>query len=59
MKVNTINDWMNEVACALRDGNDEALMQLENISQAWLQDSEARGAQYNLIEACFESLNTC
>ena len=58
IRCNTVNDWMNEVASALRDGDKDALRQLENISQGWLQGSEERGAQYNLIEACLESMDT-
>ena len=55
--INTVNDWMNEVATALRDGNEERLNELDNISYGWLQGSDERGAQQNLIEACYEIMN--
>ena len=56
--INTVTDWMNEVAAALRDGNEERLNELDNISYGWLQGSDERGAQQNLIEACYEIINT-
>ena len=56
--INTVTDWMNEVAAALRDGNEERLNELDNISYGWLQSSDERGAQQNLIEACYEIINT-
>ena len=56
MNVNTVNDWINEVAAALRDGDQDALNELDNISYGWLQGSDERGAQQNLIEACYEAL---
>tara|TARA_B100001063_G_scaffold236758_1_gene256899 strand:+ start:578 stop:754 length:177 start_codon:yes stop_codon:yes gene_type:complete len=56
MNVNTVNDWINEVAAALRDGDQDTLNELDNISYGWLQGSDERGAQQNLIEACYEAL---
>ena len=56
MNVNTVNDWINEVAAALRDGDVDTLNELDNISYGWLQGSDERGAQSNLIEACYEVL---
>ena len=56
--INTVNDWMNEVADALRNGNEERLNELDNISYGWLQGSDERGAQQNLIEVCYEIINT-
>ena len=56
MFVNTVNDWMNEVATALRDGNVDALNELDNISYGWLQSSDERASQQNLIEAAYECL---
>ena len=58
MNINTLNDWMNELAEAIREGNQEKLNELDNISYGWLQGSEERGAQQNVIEACYEALNT-
>ena len=58
MNINTLNDWMNEVATALRDGNEQLLTELDNISYGWLQGSDERAAQCNLIEAAYEALNT-
>ncbi len=58
MNINTLNDWMNELAEALREGDSYKLSQLDNISYGWLQGSEERGAQQNVIEACYEALNT-
>ena len=55
--INTVTDWMNEVAAALRDGNEERLAELDNISYGWLQSSEDRGSQQNLIEACYDIIN--
>ena len=55
--INTVNDWMNEVADALRNGNEERLNELDNISYGWLQGSDERAAQYNLIEACYDIIN--
>ena len=54
----TVNDWMNEVAVALRDSDQETLLELDAISRGWVQTSEDRGAQYNLIEAAIECINT-
>ena len=52
--MNTLNDWMNELAVALRDRDEERVSELDNISYGWLQGSEERGAQQNLIEAVYE-----
>ena len=52
--MNTDNDWMNELAVALRDRDEEKVSELDNISYGWLQGSEERGAQQNLIEAVYE-----
>ena len=55
--MNTVNDWMNELADALRERNERRVSELDNISYGWLQGSEERGAQQNLIEAVYEVIN--
>ena len=52
--MNNVNDWMNELAEALRERDEDRVSELDNISYEWLQGSEERGAQSNLIEAVYE-----
>ena len=56
MIVNNVNDWMNELATALIHRDLKTIDELDNISYSWLQSSEERGAQQNLIEAAYEVL---
>jgi hypothetical protein len=54
MNINNINDWMNELAEAIREGDYNKVSMLDDISYQWMQTSEERGAQSNLIEALYE-----
>lgn len=56
--VNNVNDWMNELADAVRNGDMETIIKLQDISYQWIQPREEAGAQMNLTEACLEALNT-
>jgi len=56
MNINNINDWMNELAEALREGDYNKVSMLDDISYQWMQTSEERGAQSNLVEALYEVL---
>ena len=56
--INTTADWMNELAEALRNGDESRIDELENISYGWLQSREERGAQQNLVEACYDVMLT-
>ena len=51
MYVNTINDWMNELADAIENNNTQAIGRLTSISEDWLQMSEERQAQIRLLQS--------
>ena len=55
--VNNVNDWMNELAVALRDGDADKVIKLQDISYQWIQPREEAGAQNNLCEAVLESMD--
>ena len=55
--VNTVNDWMNELAEALREGDIDKINKLGEMSYQWLQPSDERAAQINLCEAALDALD--
>ena len=55
--INNVNDWMNELAEAIRDGDYDKVTKLDDISYQWLQPSDERAAQQNLIEAVYEVID--
>jgi len=56
--VNNINDWMNELAEALREGDYDKVVKLQDISYQWIQPREETGAQMNLTEAVLDALDS-
>ncbi len=55
--INNVNDWMNQLAEAIREGDHDMVTKLDDISYQWIQPSEERGAQSNLIEAVYEVMD--
>jgi len=47
---------MNELAEAIREGDCHKVSMLDDISYQWMQTSEERGAQSNLVESLYEVL---
>ena len=54
MNINNVNDWMNELASAIREQDYDKVSQLDDISYQWMQPTDERAAQQNLIEAVYE-----
>ena len=55
--VNNVNDWMNELADALRNNDPEMIVKLQDISYQWIQPREEAGAQNNLCEAILDTMD--
>lgn len=53
-EINTISDWMQEVADAIRNRDFNALERLDRISSDWMQSGQERDAQIALIESAME-----
>lgn len=54
MNINNINDWMLALAAAISNGDADAVSDLDNISEGWLQSDDERIAQQALIDAAYD-----
>ena len=55
-EIRTINEWMIELGRALSDGDGDAMMSLQDLSDTWLQTKEEWEAQQTLLSGALDSI---
>ena len=55
-EIRTINEWMVELGRALSEGDGDAMMSLQDLSDTWLQTNEEWEAQQTLLTGALDSI---
>jgi len=54
MRINTVNEWMEQLAEAMREGDFDKIQACRRASLDWLQPEQERVAQMQLVETVEE-----
>ncbi len=55
-EIHTINEWMIELGRALSEGDGDAIMSLQDLSDGWLQPEDELKAQQALLTGALDSI---
>ena len=55
-EIHTINEWMIELGRALSEGDGDAIMSLQDLSDTWLQPEAELKAQQALLTGALDSI---
>ena len=55
-EIHTINEWMIELGRALSEGDGDAIMSLQDLSDTWLQTDDEMKAQQALLNGALDSI---
>ena len=55
-EIHTINEWMVELGRALSEGDGDAIMSLQDLSDGWFQSEDELKAQQALLTGALDSI---